>query len=421
MKKYLVFPLFLTALVGCGKKEDTQQPQVQEPNTPVVEQPKTEVLPSMFNFGGFRFNVTSNSTVALAKTLSFNTDIVVPETVTYKGTTLTVTEIISGAFSESGIETVYVPATVKTIEANSFDGNNITELTLAGDTYVAQNAFAGSKFRKLTLGANRYTKDTFAGNLPTYNDPCWQDGSTLEKYTLELIFLDTVTKISPYAFYRFPISYLDLGNGIEEIGSYAFNFSFQLADTNTTLNIPSSLRIIEDYAFGTNEVFGDANYKNISFPADSKLEEIGIGAFMSQFDFIDSIVFPSSLRYIGPFAFTSQFKNITLNEGLEYIGSFFIYPNRNSMAGSVTEEIVIPSTVKYIENGAFTAFFNTKKVVIKTNQIEVKPNSSGTLGGEMKNPFGIFETNGALIYAPQGFKIVGVSSNTSFYRDIKDL
>lgn len=73
------------------------------------------------------------------------------------------------------------------------------------------------------------------------------------------------------------------------------------------------------------------------------------------------IVFPESVKYVYPNAFTSCFKlkELVMNEGLEKIfGSAFTWC-------TALEEITIPSTVVYIDTFAFSNNEKLKRVIVR--------------------------------------------------------
>ena len=106
------------------------------------------------------------------------------------------------------------------------------------------------------------------------------------------------------------------------------------------INIPSSVKTWDPYAY----TFENSGLETVEL--EEGLEQIGIGAFCGTK--LKSVMFPSSMRYIGGLAFSkcSQLKTVVLNEGLLSIphGTFHQCDLR---------EIVIPKTVKSVYKGAF--------------------------------------------------------------------
>ena len=87
---------------------------------------------------------------------------------------------------------------------------------------------------------------------------------------------------------------------------------------------------------------------------------IGGGCFEDQDDFT-SIIIPSSVKLIGEYAFyyESSLTSITLNEGLEIIGPYAF--NRCS---GITTPIIIPNSVKSIGNNAFLRCTKTPSITV---------------------------------------------------------
>ena len=106
--------------------------------------------------------------------------------------------------------------------------------------------------------------------------------------------------------------HLVIPEGIEIIGSGAFNFGFHRRKIQS-IKFPDSLKEIEEEAF---KEYG--NLINIQF--GNGLERIGRKAFSSCVELKD-IVFPKSLKVIEEMAFMScrNLKSVVLNEGLQVI------------------------------------------------------------------------------------------------------
>ena len=88
-----------------------------------------------FEQGGFSYAVAGLTTVKLTgRTLSSSdTEIVIPDTVTYNGTTYSVTTIEGLAFNDNGLTSVTIPGSVTTIGNSAFSDNSLTSVTFLGD------------------------------------------------------------------------------------------------------------------------------------------------------------------------------------------------------------------------------------------------------------------------------------------------
>lgn len=115
----------------------------------------------------------------------------------------------------------------------------------------------------------------------------------------------------------------------------------------TSITVPSSLKVIAQY------VFQSSTLETITFPFDSQLEVIGVGAF-EMTTRLKHIEMPASLKQIGDNAFSdSGLESVKLNQGLEYIGSgAFIF--------TALEDVSVPSSVTSM--GALNPFGGCKNL-----------------------------------------------------------
>ena len=173
----------------------------------------------------------------------------------------------------------------------------------------------------------------------------------------------TIKTIDDYVFLRSSLSQIEFESGsqLESIGFQAFGECPLKA-----IRVPASVKTIDGQAF---EKCG--NLSIVSFPEDSQLESIVKYAFMESS--LPRITIPANMKKIDSFAFSeagslrtvifaegtqleqiednafrecTSLSNITLPEGLQYIGS-------NAFVGTAISEITIPSSVNRIEDCAF--------------------------------------------------------------------
>ena len=111
---------------------------------------------------------------------------------------------------------------------------------------------------------------------------------------------------------------IDLGHGIETIGSSAFSYNFF-----TSVHIPDSVRTIERYAFAN---YYETNYSIMSsITFDEGVETIGNYAFSG--NNCSTITFPDSVKTIGDYAFYNSYKRLSrleIGSGCTSIGSYVI-------------------------------------------------------------------------------------------------
>ena len=283
------------------------------------------VIPEAFayNFqsGGIYYNITGVSPNTVAVTYatgsynSYSGTVDIPSTVTYNGTTYTVTGIGNSAFRNcSGLTGVSIPGTVTSIGENAF--------------YNCSNLHA-------------------------------------------VDFPNALTSIGEGAFCSSGLLSVIIPNSVETIGRYAFEYSNGL----TTVSIGHSVSSIGEYAFyctGLTTVYFNADScTNIGggytpfYPGFTKLyigsnvKVIPDNAFR-QCD-IDTLNFPSSVSRIGKYAFYfCGLRSIHLNEGLAIIDHL-------AFCGTALSSVSIPSTVSSIAPGAFASCSSISSLTVDNN------------------------------------------------------
>ena len=185
------------------------------------------------------------------------------------------------------------------------------------------------------------------------------------------------------AFYNCPQLYeIYLPTSLEKLGSYAFQycnglhsvsygspnlvcayattnlpFSFQYTDGTLELTIRNSVNVIPSLLFGSNT---RNKIAKLTFEENSNLQRIEGQAFWAT-KIKDWNGLPNSLEYIGAgaFRFNDDITELVLpdNEKLEVgTGAFYEW--------TALENIVIPASVHMINEGAFQASTNIKRIVI---------------------------------------------------------
>lgn len=271
-----------------------------------------------------------------------------------------VTEIGYNTFYEcTSLESITIPDSVTEIGNNAFsDCTSLESVNIpASVTKVGHNAFNGSGLKEVAGGIG--IKEM--GEWVFSNTDCIRNQDKIKKDGEWYCSLgDMQIKCSNWADFARKISF-------EPEGADWSNYSrayIELPDG--TLMLCSGeiydfspingkkISYIRDWAFGNFEVrFAVPAEKDIII--SEGVEYIGrrIGGFSE--DYINSIVFPSSLRCIGDLAYTGSVSaesyggsitSVTLNEGLVKIG-------KGAFWGQKLKSITIPSSVKEIGKFAF--------------------------------------------------------------------
>ena len=113
-----------------------------------------------FEVGGIFYSTTSSNTVKVTYNSDaggwndYSGDVVIPETVTYQGTTYTVNQIGWMAFGRcTGLTSISLPNTLVDIDENAFTTcSSLTEITIPRQvTHIGPRAFSScSSLRKIT-------------------------------------------------------------------------------------------------------------------------------------------------------------------------------------------------------------------------------------------------------------------------------
>lgn len=279
----------------------------------------------------------------IGNTLTSNTDVVIPEIITYEGNNYEVTDIDNNAFSECAyLRDISLPNTLRHIGDSAFYKSKI----------LSQEVILPESLTSIGISAFAYT------NISEINIP------------------GTIQKIPDTAFYACEnLTTANIGQGIVSIGKDAFSFCKKLR----TVNMPSTVETIGSKAFSYCEHLGTIKLENV--------KQIGRGAFMYcgvlsdvdlrnveiienvTFDmclFLSNIIFSENLKSIGSYAFYQcSFENLILPHSLISIGDHAFNYNR-----SLTD-VFIPENVTTI---GFAAFYGTDKLKRAAAPAILKPN-----------------------------------------------
>ena len=187
---------------------------------------------------------------------------------------------------------------VTSIGGNSFDGENLTSVTIPNSVIsIGSAAFQFNQITAVTIG----TSVTSIGDDAFF-------GNNLTSVTIP----DSVTSIGYYAFYDNDLISVTIPDSVTSIGNLAFS-----ENALTSLTIPNSVTTIGDYVFSYNR--------------------------------LTTVTIPDSVTTIGAGAFEANaLTSVTIGSSVTSIGYYAFYDND-------LISVTIPALVTSIERGAFEA------------------------------------------------------------------
>lgn len=234
------------------------------------------------------------------------------------------------------LKEIVLPTTLKTIGYGAFENTGLEKLVLpASLTSIGDRAFAGiPTLKEVVIPKNvTYAPNIFAGS-ENLKKVTFEDGITvipasiLAGTSVEEIHLpSSVEIIDSYAFSENEyLKKINLKDGVKAIHSGAFSGNGSLAQ----VDLPDTLEYIADYAFS-----GTGSLASIDLPASVK--QIGYGAF-----------------------YDSGLTSIELPANLESIENHAFYSTRLA-------EVKLPASLKYLGWGAFSDIDSLKRVEVNSD------------------------------------------------------
>ena len=289
----------------------------------------------------------------------------IPVSVTYNGTTYSVTSIGESAFlSCSRLTSITIPNSVTSIGREAFSGcTSLTSVTIPNSvTSIGTNAFQE---------CTGLTSVTIPNSVTSIGDWAFRYCSGLTSVTIP----NSVTSIGWYAFYGCTgLTSVTIPNSVTSIGGAAFSgctsltsvtipnsvtsigtYAFQECTGLTSVTIPNSVTSIGNYAFSwcwsltsINVASDNPNYcsaEGVLFNKDkTKLIQYPVRDTRSEY------IIPNSVTSIGDAAFVDCYNltSVTIPNSVTSIGDFAFYFCRGLT--SMTIEVQTPPT---IGNGVF--------------------------------------------------------------------
>lgn len=345
----------------------------------------TQIRAYDFEVDGIYYNIVSLNDLTAAVTSgdnSYSGNVVIPDTVVYKGRNLKVVEIGTEAFrGDSELKNVTIPNTVKTISAKSFYSCiNLANIVI-GDSVEIIGGYAFyncSGLKKVTIPnsvteihayafyyceslGELYLEDgedwLYLGGY--YNDDGYSRyGLVFGKTKSKTLYLgrnvcNTYTSYSTFS----GLSTVTIGNSVTCLGDYIFDGE----DALKNVYIPSSVKEIGNYTFR-----GCTGLTRMVIP--SSVKSIGKYAFYGCSN-VELFLIGDSVTNIGDCAFSkcSKISYVLLPNSVEEIGGYAFSGCTN------LNRINIPSSVTSIKKGTFSGCTSlTKMSVAATTPPEIE-------------------------------------------------
>ena len=332
-----------------------------------------------FTVGGIYYNITSETdkTVAVTYCGSSSDDfpdeysgiVTIPESVTYRGSTYSVTSIGKSAFSGcSNLTYVEIPNSVTSIGVHAFSycsslmsveiPNSVTRIWDWAFSYCSSLMSVEIPNSVTSIGAEAFYRCSSLMSVKIPNSV-----TCIEAYAFyycssltSAVIPNSVTSIGNSAFrYCSSLTSVEIPNSVTSIGTYAFRGCSSL----TSVEIPNSVTSIEYSAF-----FGCSGLTSVEIP--NSLTSIGDGAFV-YCSSLTSVVIPNSVtRIVGSaFEYCSSLTSVEIPNSVTSIGDWTFF-NCSSLTS-----MVIPNSVTSIGNLAFCQSSSLTSVEIPNSVINI--------------------------------------------------
>ena len=347
---------------------------------------------STLTSGNYQYKVLDDNTICISRYIGEEENITIPA----KINGLTVTTIGKGAFVQTGMGSLNIPASITDIKHNAFklSGFNKIEVDKNNSNYTSINGVLFSKDKTVLLAypkENSATSYIIPDGVKIIESTAFMGTSNLNS----IVIPDGVTAIKENAFYLCSnLKNVSIPTSVKSIGEYAFDFSactkenygyyigncligadnklngnFNIKD-GTRLLADSSLREIENLESITIpasvEIIGDCALLNFSI--DGKLKSITVSKANKNFSSENGVLFnknkteliyypfgkedtiytvPSTVTKLAKVSFNDcKLSKLNLPDNLKYI-------DESAFQGISLKSLSIPESVVYIGRYAF--------------------------------------------------------------------
>jgi len=301
-------------------------------------------LPDQIDFANLTVSVTYMGGDYSDYTNEYRGHVVIPSTVTYRGTTYRVVHIGADAFACcDALTSVVIPSTVTSIGEYAFwNCSSLISINIPKDvTSIGESAFSGcgSLSSIVVAGGNRVydSRDNCNAIIETRSN-------TLIRGCGKTIIPASVTSIGSRAFENCSsLTAINLPESVTSIGRGAFRSCSSL----TSVVLPKNLRRIKELTF-----YECSSLASITIPDGvTHIEQEAFHDCSS----LTSIIIPASVTRIGAYAFDGcrsltsvkcprQFKYLFPKAGFDKVGDFVFY--ENTLIGYVgnSSDVVLPKS-----------------------------------------------------------------------------
>ena len=258
-----------------------------------------------FEVDNIRYIIKSKTTVGVHSAPKLNR-VPIPSTISYNGTTYSVTEIYEYAFqNHTGLIEVTIPNSVTTLGPSAFDGcTGLTKITIPNSvTSIGSSAFRG---------CTGLTSVTIPNSVTSLGSAAFSGCSGLTSVSLG----NSITSIDDNAFFRCTgLTEVTIPNSVISIGSRVFYECSSL----TNVTIPNSVTSIGSHAF-----FKCGALTSITIP--NSVTSINSRVFY-ECSSLTNVTIPNSVTSIGDRAFyyCTNLSSVTIGNSVTSIGAEAFY------------------------------------------------------------------------------------------------
>ena len=351
--------------------------------------PLAGVFAEEFLIDGIKYDIDTNTQSAVVKNYTYSGDIVIPETVEYKGIVCNVTSIGDMAFYGcNGLTSVTIPESVTSIGRSAFSGcSSLTSIIIPNSVIVlGENAFSAcSSLTSVIIGNSVTSIDRFT----------FSGCSSLTSVTIG----SGVTSIGGYAFrycsgitsviFRCPnveswfsnfvsIQEVIIDEGVTSIGYGAFSgcrgltsVSISKSVTNISSNAfenCSSLPVSDNIRYADTYAVKAIDKGLTTYTIREGTKWIG-GQCFEGCTSLTSVTIPNSVTYLSGFSNCFSLTSVTIPESVTSIGiEAFRY------CTSLTS-ITIPNSVTSIDQRAFNGCYGLTSITIPNSVTSIGQNA----------------------------------------------